>query len=67
MHVNRLQRRIQPSPGTLSTDNTTNWQSPLNTTNWQPPLVHHDIISEDPAPEPRYPTRTRRPPDRLQL
>ena len=60
VHVNRLQRRnqTQANPGTVRQE---------STTTWQPTLIHHDIVSDDPAPEPRYPTRTRRPPDRLQL
>ena len=58
VHVNQLQRRIQPDPKTPSQE--------LITT-WQPPLFHLDIASDDPPPEPRYPTCICRPPDRLQL
>ena len=58
VHVNRLQRHIQPDPKTPSQE---------FITTWQPPLFHHDIVSDDPPPEPRYPPRICRPPDHLQL
>lgn len=51
-----LQRHIQAKPETLRQETTT----------WQPPLIHHDIITDNPASEPRYPTCTR-PLDWLQL
>ena len=63
VHINRLQRRVQPSKSPAKPTLTGPRAPP-----WQPPLVDHDeILLEDISQQRRYPQRTRRPPDRLQL
>ena len=56
VHINRLRPRLQTS------SNSTLTLQPLQK-DWSPPSVEHQFVEDD-LPEPRYPTRERRPPDR---
>lgn len=55
VHINRLQPRVQ------AVDSSTPNQQ-LHRKNWEPPQIEHDVVDS----EPRYPSRTRRPPTRYQ-
>lgn len=61
VHVNRLRHRVQPDCTFVDTT-----AKASSVPNWQPPSTHHEIVLEEQATC-RYPTRERRPPDRLQL
>ena len=67
VHVNRLQPQVQPGPNARECT-TTAEQAPVHQQTWNPPQIEHLVIpSETVPPARRYPTRERRPPDRLQL
>ena len=56
VHVNRLRIQNQPTFDSIATPEEHTWEAPS---------IEHEVIDTEIPRERRYPTRNRRPPDRL--